>query len=149
MVEIFLESSNAKNNRWYKQHGFESLFDRHVELPDTASASTRTNALLRVFNKPPLKRGTRGINYLMRYKGKGYDRCTHFKWWFVTGVFIHSRFNTYRVSRVTRPSADDCLPSSSRAREWRASTTPPPLRCGLRYRLSPPNPTRKVSQITD
>ncbi len=40
------------------------------------------------WNKPPLKRGTRGINYLMRYKGKGCDRCTHFKWWFVVGCLL-------------------------------------------------------------
>ncbi len=39
-------------------------------------------------NKPPLKRGTRGINYLMRGKGKGYDRGTPFKWWFVKSVTI-------------------------------------------------------------
>ncbi len=54
---------------------------------------------------------------------------------------------THLVSRATLPSAGDSRPSSSHARGWRASTTPPPLRCGLRCRQSPPNPTRKFKQM--
>ncbi len=49
--------------------------------PARSKDKVRTNHHLKGVkkNKTPLKRGTRGINYLMRGKGKGYDGCTPIK----------------------------------------------------------------------